>query len=38
MLITFETVRLEDLPLDFDGDIVLFIDPRDKKLKDLYIN
>ena len=38
MLITLEKVRLEDLPLDFDGDRVLIIDRQDKKLKDLYIN
>ena len=38
MLITLETIELENLNLDFDGDLVLIIDPRDKKLKDLYIN
>lgn len=38
MITTLETVRLEDLPIDYDGDLILFIDPRDKKLKQLYIN
>lgn len=38
MLIALETIELENLNLDVDGDLVLIIDPRDKKLKDLYIN
>lgn len=38
MLIALETIELENLNLDFDGDRVLIIDRRDKKLKDLYIN
>ena len=38
MLINLEVVQLKDLPLDLDGDLLVIIDPRDGKMKQLYIN
>lgn len=38
MIISLETIELKDLPLDLDGDLLTVLDPRDNKLKSLYIN
>lgn len=38
MIYTLETVNLEDLGINLDGDLILMLDPNDKKLKQLYIN
>lgn len=38
VICTMESVTFEDLGLKPDGDFLLIIDPRDQKLKQLYIN
>ena len=38
VICTMETVKFEDLGLNNDGDLIIIIDPRDQKLKQLYIN